>query len=34
MGRFFNVNGDCKPGQHYMVDIQPKLDEINIEAVV
>ena len=28
MGRFFNVNGDCKPGQHYMVDIHPKLDEI------
>ena len=28
MGRFFNVNGDCKPGRHYMVDIHPKLDEI------
>lgn len=28
MDRFFNVNGDCKPGQHYMVDIRAKLDEI------
>lgn len=28
MGRFFNVNGDCKPGLHYMVDIRAKLDEI------
>ena len=28
MGRFFNVNGDCKLGLHYMVDIRAKLDEI------
>ena len=28
MRRFFNVNGDCKPGLHYMVDITPKLNEI------
>lgn len=28
MDRFFNVNGDCKPGLHYMVDIQTKLEAI------
>ena len=28
MCRFFNAAGDCKPGLHYMVDIQPKLEAI------
>ena len=28
VNRFFNVNGDCKPEFHYMVNIQPKLAEI------
>lgn len=28
MDRCFNVNGDCKPEFHYMVNIQPKLAEI------
>ncbi len=28
MGRFFNVNGDCRPELHYMTNIQPKLHAI------
>jgi len=28
MSRFFNINGDCKPNYHYMVNIQPKLNAI------
>lgn len=28
MGKFFNVNGDCKPAMHYMVDISERLGEI------
>lgn len=28
MNRKFNVNGDCKPEQHYMVDISQRLREI------
>ena len=28
MERFFNVNGDCKPSLHYMVDIRSKLEAI------
>ncbi len=26
--RYFNVTADCKPGFHYMVDIEPKLQKI------
>lgn len=28
MGKFFNVNGLCIPGKHYMVDIGGRLEEI------
>ena len=28
MGRKFNVNGDCKPGLHYMVNMDTRLREI------
>lgn len=28
MGRKFNVNGDCKPGLHYMVNVDTRLREI------
>lgn len=28
MGRIFNVNADCKPELHYMVDIESKLEKI------
>lgn len=28
MSRIFNVNGDCKPEQHYMVDLSDKLRQI------
>lgn len=28
MDRLFNINGDCKPNYHYMVNIQPKLKAI------
>lgn len=26
--KVFNVSGDCKPGQHYMVNIKGRLEEI------
>ncbi len=28
MAKIFNVNGACRPGQHYMVNLEPKLREI------
>ena len=28
MGKIFNVNGDCKPNLHYMVDISERLRKI------
>ncbi|MCI8939947.1 MAG: hypothetical protein HFH12_08150 [Dorea sp.] len=28
MGRHFNVNAVCRPGEHYMVDISDKLRQI------
>ena len=28
MGRSFNVNADCKPKLHYMVNIESKLEKI------
>lgn len=28
MGKTFNINGLCKPGRHYMVDLTPKLLKI------
>lgn len=28
MGKTFNINGDCKPGLHYMVDLHGRLDII------
>ena len=27
-GKVFNVNGDCKPGLHYMVDLNERLEKI------
>lgn len=30
MSRFFNVAADCKPGLHYMVDIEPKLKKMKV----
>ena len=27
-GKVFNVNGDCKPGLHYMVDLNGRLEQI------
>lgn len=29
MGRVFNINGDCKQDQHYMVDISDKIQKIS-----
>lgn len=28
VGKIFNVSGDCKPNQHYMVDISERLRKI------
>ena len=28
MAKYFNVNGACRPGIHYMVNLEPKLKEI------
>ncbi len=28
MGKIFNTEGTCFPDEHYMVDIQEKLDQI------
>lgn len=30
MSKMFNITGDCKPGLHYMVDIEGRLREIKI----
>lgn len=30
MNKVFNVNGDCKPHIHYMVDISERLREIKV----
>ncbi len=33
MGKTFNVNGDCKPNLHYMVDMRTKLEKIKCMIV-
>lgn len=30
MGKVFNVNGVCKPSKHYMVNLNPRLEEIKV----
>ncbi len=28
MGKVFNVTADCKPGEHYMVNLDGRLSEV------
>ena len=30
MKRYFNIEGSCHPDEHYMVDLEQRLDEIKI----